>query len=335
MNLRATVSYYSNLLRVVNRRRLANAIAVELKSAYGFLNNSSLNTLPWAASVEPVNTCNLRCPQCPTGLNVLQREKGRMNVENFEKILDALGKQLIYITLYFQGEPLLHHQFIEMVKIARKRKIVVATSTNGQLIDKKMARELVESGLNRIIISLDGLDQPTYEKYRKSGDFQKVVNALKYLTEAKKESRRQNPFTEVQFLVMKHNEQQISEFRQFAKRHGADKVSFKTIQAVDFATAAEFLPKKSKWNRYTQMPSGDWKLKKIPDRHCRRIRNTVVVAHNGDVLPCCYDKDGSYVMGNLLRSNLATIWHGEAFGKFRKEVYSGSGNIKICSNCGG
>ena len=88
-------------------------------------------------------------------------------------MLDQLERSVFYINYYFQGEPFLHPDFLELIKETKRRKIYTATSTNAHFIDEQKAKDIVESGLDRMIISVDGLTQETYEQYRVHGKLKK------------------------------------------------------------------------------------------------------------------------------------------------------------------
>jgi MoaA/NifB/PqqE/SkfB family radical SAM enzyme len=164
---------------------------------------------PFTASIEPTTSCNLRCPECPSGLRKFTRASGNISLELFHKVVDQLHPDLLYLNLYFQGEPYLHPSFFQMVKYAGIKNIYTSTSTNGHFLTDEAAKNTVESGLDRIIISLDGLDQETYEKYRIGGSFDKVVEGIRNLVRWKKMLRSPTPFIILQFIVLRTNEQQL------------------------------------------------------------------------------------------------------------------------------
>jgi radical SAM protein with 4Fe4S-binding SPASM domain len=289
---------------------------------------------PWSASVEPTTFCNLRCTECPTGNRSLTRPKGNMGLDVFREILDKLSPNLIYLTLYFQGEPLLNPYFSEMVQMAIKQRIFVATSTNGHFLNDNNIDQIIRSGLNHLIISLDGLDQKTYEKYRVSGDFQTVKDGIKRLIAAKKALRSNTPFIELQFLVMRHNEHQIQQMKEFAKQSGADKLAFKTVQVYDFNAESTIIPTLKSKSRYRQTSDGKWVLAKKIRNRCHRIWSTIVITWDGKAVPCCYDKNVDHQTGNLLEEPLSDIWKNQRYSAFRKQVLENRSETEICRNCG-
>src|SRR5882672_5810150 len=131
-------------------------------------NNVNHHGMPVSISIEPTTSCNLRCPECPSGLRAFTRPTGMMKKELFESIVNQLP-QLSYMIFYFQGEPYLHTELLDMVKYASKKKIYTATSTNAHFLSNEGAKRTVESGLDRLIISIDGTEQETYQSYRVGG----------------------------------------------------------------------------------------------------------------------------------------------------------------------
>ena len=173
-----------------------------------------------------------------------------MNMEVFRKILDKLTPDLIHLTLYFQGEPMLNPHFTEMVQMARTKKIFVATSTNGHFLNVENVDKIIKSDLNHLIISLDGLDQQTYEQYRVKGDFQTVVEGIQRLVAARKCAHSNSPFIELQFLVMRHNEHQVNQVKEFARESRVDKLSLKSAQVYNFKSENTIIPTLKEKSRY-------------------------------------------------------------------------------------
>jgi radical SAM protein with 4Fe4S-binding SPASM domain len=267
-------------------------------------------------------------------MNSLSRKKGKMKLEVFREIIDRLSPDLFYLTLYFQGEPMLNPHFSEMVTMARKQNIFVATSTNGHYLDDKNIESIIKSRLNRLIISLDGLDQQTYEKYRVNGDLPTVLKGIKRLVAAKKDMNSYAPFIELQFIVMRHNEHQIPQMREFAKQAGVDKLAFKTAQVYNFDGENTIIPTLKSKSRYRQTSDRKWVLAKKIRNRCHRIWSSLVITWDGKVVPCCYDKDADHKTGNLLDESLSKIWKNQHYTAFRKQVLKNRSNTEICRNCG-
>jgi radical SAM protein with 4Fe4S-binding SPASM domain len=287
---------------------------------------------PFSVSIEPINHCNLHCPECPTGNGSLKRTNALIKWGLYKKIIDELAPGLSNLILYFQGEPLLHPQFPDMVRYAHQKRIHIMTSTNGQLITDGMAHDLVSSGLDHIIVSMDGITQEVYEQYRRGGSLQKVMKSITALATAKKELKSNTPHIEAQFIVMQHNEDQIAAFLKMAKEVGADSAHLKTAQ-IDWPNIDKLVPRQSKFSRYHKTKQGTWEMKRRLKNRCWRQWSSAVITSNGDVLPCCFDKNGEHSFGNLKQASFHEIWHGEKATAFRYSILRDRKQFEMCHNC--
>lgn len=288
---------------------------------------------PLALSVELINVCNLKCPECPTGLGILTRSKGMLTVDSFGKIIGGAHQSLWHLNLYFQGEPYMHPDFFELVKEAKKSRLVVETSTNGQFLNYKQAVKTVQSGLDVLVVSLDGTTQGVYEKYRVGGDVSKVIKGVENLVKAKKEARSSYPIIRLQFLAFSHNEHQIKDFKLMAKYLGVDMVEIKRAQVYNADKKEHLLPTSKNLSRYQKMSDGRVQLKGTFRNNCWKHWSSAVVTWNGDVVPCCFDKNATHVMGNLKELKLSEIWLKPVFNTFRHNVLTEQQKIEICKNC--
>ncbi len=289
--------------------------------------------MPISISVEPTAFCNLHCPQCPVGNGKLQRNQGNIDINLFKKIIDESYKYLTNIFLYFQGEPFLNKQIFEMIKYASDKKIYTATSTNGHFFSNDNILNIIESGLDTLIISLDGTNQTSYSKYRVGGNFDTVIKGIINLLKIREQKHSNKPFIELQFLVLKTNENKMDEMKKLAKKLGVDKLSFKSAQVYDFETDTDFIPiKNQRFSRYKKV-NGKWTLKKKLKNRCWRLWNSVVITWDGQVLPCCFDKDAKYAYGNIKNADLKNIIANENFRHFAQKILTNRKDIDICRNC--
>ncbi|MDF1547346.1 MAG: radical SAM/SPASM domain-containing protein [Bacteroidales bacterium] len=289
--------------------------------------------MPLGISIEPTNSCNLKCKECPTGMEILMRKKGKMELPLFKQAVDDLSNYLTNIIFNFQGEPFLNPSLFEMIEYASKKKIYSITSTNGHFLKKENSDKSIKSGLNKLIISLDGTTQEVYEKYRVNGSLSKVLEGVKTVVSSKKEAKSQLPKVVLQFLVTGENEHQINEAKIIASKLEVDKIVFKSAQIYDFKNGSPLIPQNPKFSRYKQQPNGTYKIKSKLKNRCWRMWSQPVITATGDVLPCCFDKDAKYKMGNLKENSFREIWHSENYLDFRKKVFSDRKSIDICKNC--
>ncbi|MCX6283767.1 MAG: radical SAM/SPASM domain-containing protein [Bacteroidetes bacterium] len=307
------------------------------KLLYGYLISRLLRRtlhygMPAAVSIEPTNRCNLHCHECPGGMKKLSRDAGFMNLDQFRSIIDQLSPELAWITLYFQGEPFMNPGFFDFISYAKSRNIFVSSSTNGHFLDKDSAKATVESGLNRLIISVDGIDQQAYEAYRVGGSLLKVIEGIKTLADEKKSAGRSTPEIIIQFLVLKSNQHQIKDIRRKGIEWGGDKVGIKTAQFTDFSHGNPLMPSTEKYSRYRIQDAG-WKIKNILPNHCFRMWAGCVITWDGKIVPCCFDKDAQHPFGEIKTRSFRETWNSSEYKDFRQRILNGREKIDICKNC--
>lgn len=289
--------------------------------------------MPYALSIEPTTACNLACPACPSGLKEFTRPTGKLDLKEHRSWLAQIRKSTFYINYYFQGEPFLHPHFLELISEAKKNRIYTATSTNAHFIDAKKAEAIVASGLDRLIISIDGLTQESYSSYRVNGQLEKVISAAKYLVAAKKKLNRPHPFLIFQFLVVKANEHEIGGLHALAEELGIDEVRFKTAQVYDYENGNELIPDNETYSRYIKKKDGTYRVKFKGSNHCWRMWSSAVITFDGKMVPCCFDKDAHHALGTLREQPLRSIWKSRAYRDFRNTILSDRNSLEICTNC--
>jgi radical SAM protein with 4Fe4S-binding SPASM domain len=332
--LQAQLKDSINLLRRITPRRLINLVS--LFSSYYLSRITGKMILwgnPFTISLEPTTSCNLRCAECPSGQKKFTRDTGNISVAMYHQVIDQLQPDLFYLILYFQGEPYIHPLFFRMVEYAREKNIYTATSTNAHFLTDQMAKQTVESGLDRLIISLDGLDQETYEKYRAGGSFEKVVEGARNLVKWKRELRSATPYIILQCIVFRTNEHQIPGLRKLAREIGADRFELKSAQVYDFIEGNPLIPVNESLSRYKKRLDGKYVIDNPMNNHCLRMWRGCVITWDGLVVPCCFDKDATHHLGDLKKEVFRDIWRGETYNSFRRKLFSGRKEIDICRNC--
>ncbi len=322
-----------NLLAKVTPKKAWNAIQVLGSYFYSKLSGKASHYgMPIAISFEPTTSCNLRCPECPSGLRSFTRPTGMMENDLYKKTIDELADTLLYLIFYFQGEPYLHPSFIELVKYAHDKGIYTATSTNAHFLNDEKARQTVESGLDRLIISIDGTSQETYQQYRVGGKLEKVLEGTRNIIKWKKELGSNTPHVIFQFLVVKPNEHQIAEVQQLAKEMGVDEVGLKTAQIYDYEHGSDLMPTIDKYSRYEK--SGDrYSIKNEFVNHCWKMWHSCVITWDGLVVPCCFDKDAHHRLGDMKTQSFRELWRGEPYHEFRQTLIRSRSEIEMCKNC--
>jgi len=288
---------------------------------------------PFSVSIEPTTSCNLRCPECPSGLRKFSRNTGMLSLEMYNKIANQIGDYLMYMILYFQGEPYLNPSFFEIVKDAKKRKIYTATSTNAHFLTDENCKKTIESGLDKLIISLDGIGQETYSSYRIGGRYQRVVEGIENMVKWKKQLKSKTPHIVVQFIVFRTNEHQIEEVKDLCDKMGIDELQLKSAQVYEYENGNPLIPTKSKYSRYRELKDGTWEIKNDFLNKCYRMSVSCVITWDGMVVPCCFDKDAIYQMGDLKKDSFDTVWKNKTYQEFRTKVFTQRKSIDICRNC--
>lgn len=321
-------------VRKLTMRRVSNAI--KLYSSYQ-LTKLVKKPIQWGVpmtiSIEPTTACNLRCPECPSGLRIFTRETGNLKEDFFRTTIDDLYKELVYLIFYFQGEPYINPKFLDMVRYASDKGIYTITSTNGHFLNDENAKKTIESGLDRMIISVDGTTQEVYQNYRKEGNLETVLQGAKNIVKWKKALNSSTPHIIFQFLVVKPNEHQIPEIYRLAREIGIDEVKLKTAQVYDYEQGNELIPTIDKYSRYSKQKDGTYRVKNQLLNHCWKLWHACVITWDGLIVPCCFDKDATHRLGNLKQQSFKEIWQGTDYQTFRQSLLKGRDQIDICTNC--
>lgn len=287
---------------------------------------------PESLSIEPTNLCNLKCPECPSGNNQMTRPRLFLSEVEFEKTITEFGPWLVNLQLFFQGEPFIHPKIYHFIKLASEKKIYTSTSTNGHFLTAENCAKIIQSGLKRIIISVDGTSQENYEKYRVGGSLDTVISGIKNLRMARNKAKVNYPTMVLQFVVFKNNEQELSSIKFLFKQWGADYLEIKSAQIDNFTHGNALIPSIDKYSRYKKDHSGKYQLKRNTNFKCKRIWFGSVVSAQGNMFPCCFDKNGTYTYDSNASPSLK-VWKNKQAKAFRTQVWQNYNQFEICRNC--
>jgi MoaA/NifB/PqqE/SkfB family radical SAM enzyme len=286
------------------------------------LKREAVHNYPVAAFIEPNLYCNLQCPACPTGLRLGLRPTVAIEEELFKATIDDIGDYVFQLYMYNWGEPLLHKRTPEMIAYAKKKDINIVLSSNLsiKLTDDYIDR-LVLSGLDRMIISIDGVTQETYSKYRRNGNLALVRENTLRIQRAKQRLGRTTPRLIWQFLVFRHNEHEIDQARALHQEWGADELSIcgaemplephnegfepSTIAAYNIYHPDHFFQKEAERHRAS-------------DRTCAWLYGVFVLNPNGKVSPCCAVPSEKLDFGEYHKGDFLETWNNETFRRARR-----------------
>lgn len=337
MRFRFNNNYYKK--RTHSLKRLFNLFLARIglifrpSNAWGY---------PTCLVIESTNICNLKCPLCPTGQRIPGRARGKMSFTNFKKIIDELGSYLYSLRLENWGEPLLNEEIYSMISYAKSRKICVSFNTNLHFLDEKKAQGLILSGLDHLKVSLDGATSESYAKYRVGGDFDEVINNIELLVKQRDRMKKKNPFIEIQFIAMKHNEHEVEEIKRLSKTLGVDALFIEKLRPDMreelFSSDIRSIEKFKDWlpsNSALSIFDYNNKKRKPNKKICSYLWTTSVINWDGSVVPCCSVYDEKYDFGNVFSDGFKNVWNGSKYRAARRLI-GRSFKIDtpiICINC--
>ncbi len=320
--------------RYFSWKKLLNVLGVEAQLRIG-------RRKVWGSAfeweIDTTNICQLKCPLCHTGLGTIHRDKGIMHFDTYTKTIDQIKDYCVWLSLYSWGEPFLNRRIHEFVAYAHKNKIATIMSTNlNKPLTPQMAEDIIKSGLDVMIVSLDGVTQEVYEKYRVGGRLDRVLDNVKLLVRKKQELGYSTPHMEWQFIVMRQNEHQIEEARQLATEMGVNSVIFKN---VDFPHGMNDKQEAQRWlpRDHPEYLREDpfYKPYQEDGRRCWRLWRSAVVNWDGGLAPCCYLTDKAEDFGEVTVSSIKEIWNNENYTTARGLFQDGFKPEKQvgCTNC--
>lgn len=323
-----------NALRYITLYKIRNIIQLRISFHWSqIIRKPKLRGMPWALSIEPTTHCNLRCPECPSGLRAFTRETGNMDILDFKNLIHQLHKYVLHLNLYFQGEPFLNPQLCAMIAYAHAYKIQTSISTNGHYMNEQMAESLVTSGLDQIIFSIDGITAASYATYRIGGNLETVLKHMRCLAAVKTRMKSKYPKIIWQTVLFSHNEHEVQWIKEHYRNYGANALQLKTAQLYQLhADSKALLPTNPKWTRYKKVGLR-YVIKNRLENKCWRMWSSAVVTWNGYVIPCCFDKDAVHRMGSVKTEAFDTIWTKAAYSEFRKNLLNNRKSIDMCQNC--
>jgi MoaA/NifB/PqqE/SkfB family radical SAM enzyme len=320
-------------------RKWANLAAAEYERK---MRRIHVNSYPYLLIIDPCNFCNLKCPLCPTGLNDLGRPQAMLSFEHFQKYFDPLAPWLFEAYLHNWGESLLNKRVYQMIEYAQYHNVGTNLSSNFVKISSRDIDNILDCGLEYLVISLDGTTQETYRQYRIGGDYEQVLGNLCELLRRRKLRGKKTPVVEWQFIVMKQNEHEVGHAEALAKRIGVDRLRF-----IPVGMPFEFTNRKEvadTWYPTTVegRVSSDHEEQQFGQAEkpgpCFYLYRSMVINSDGGVSPCCvvYRKNRDFADLNVPEIDVRAIWNNEKYLSGRS-LFSAhtleSKQVTVCDGC--
>ncbi|NTU79346.1 MAG: radical SAM protein [Chloroflexales bacterium] len=335
--------YPRHLIALVHHAGPRKAANVLLAETERLLRRTTLRSRPYYYFVDPCNVCNLRCPLCPTGNGLLDRSKGMLKLKDFEVILSKIAPYAVEVSLHNWGEPLLNKEIFSIIGATSRRGIATNMSSNLSIEKEDLGERLVESGLEYLIVSLDGVTQDVYERYRVRGEIDLVFHNLRSIVEAKRRLKSSRPVIEWQYLVFQHNEHQMAEAQRLASEIGVERFRFRSpgfpLGDYKLVGAPAQEEAEAKWMptnpAYWELHPGQLrKAGYLWDEPCYYLYRSMTINPGGGVAACCIVYKERQDFGNLVRDELDTIWNSDRYRRSRQLYTSDPGQAgTVCDSC--
>jgi len=316
-------------------KKIVNWVLTEVSA---FFKPSRPWGFPTILQIEPSSHCNLQCPFCPVSSG-MGRLAGHMKFELFKKIIDQVGEYLLLILFWDWGEPFLNPNAYEMIRYAREKGIRVISSTNGHAFASgDHARKVVESGLDVLVFSVDGISEESYRHYRNNGKLEAVLEGIRRVVAAKGRINSHRPVVNFRYIVMRHNEKDIGLLKGFARSLGVDVLILRKYHAAHggrqstVGWKSEFLPSEMQY-RLPEFSDEDGRPVRVNRNPCRNLWNCPTIHWNGTVCSCFVDSSEEYPLGSLACQPFADIWSGPAFQSLRRGFRRRWRELPLCGDC--
>jgi MoaA/NifB/PqqE/SkfB family radical SAM enzyme len=282
-----------SVVRHLTLYRLVNTAVVLAELA---LRRTKVRGKPLVVKIEPTNFCNFQCPGCWTGTGEYPGAKGTLDFDKYTKMVDQISAHAYKLILYMWGEPFINKNICKMIEYATSKNMAVQISTNMNVFRPEIdAPKLVASGLEHMIVAIDGVSQEVYETYRVGGRVDKVIANVEAIVAEKRRQRKRYPFIELQYIVFPHNVHEMDQVRELAARLGVDRLTF--IQ--------------SKTREESMVRNG----KPVKPDKCNVLWMMACFNFDGSLSPCCDSVDDSF--GNVLQQDFASLWNSDKMIKSR------------------
>jgi len=305
-NIDGSYIYREAFFHYSNLKKIKNLFLAKVERKF---KKVRIHSFPFIAGVEVCNYCVLNCKYCPTGIGAPGRSQGLLDFGHFQKFIDEIGDYLYIIHLYNKGEPLLHPKIGDFIQLSSRKNVFTSISSNLNIKKKEALDAICDTGLNHIIVSIDGITQSVYEKYRKGACIELALNNLAYLIRYKKENKLKKPFIEWRYLIFDHNQHELNEAKNLAAKLGVD----------GFSVLKAFVPDNIDEIRYRK-------------NLCPELWKSVWMQVDGGISPCANLIDKKDDFSHIDEFTVKDCLNNERFLKVRN-FFGGKGTLDSTHPC--
>jgi MoaA/NifB/PqqE/SkfB family radical SAM enzyme len=319
---------------------------------------------PVCLYLETTNRCNLLCTTCPRTYADLEPEAD-MSWELFTRIVDQVPN-IARVVLHGVGEPMLVRDLAGRIRYLKERGIYVLFNTNGTALTPRKGRELIESGLDELRVSLDAADARTFRLVRGTDDFDRIVRNVAAFTQMQAREGAARPRVSLWLTGLKETIAQLPAFVRIAHEVGVKEVYLQRLVFCEETPFGIATPDQALFARLTQDEArhlaaaeeqaaalgltfnasgatepGESLARQTDDNPwslCRRPWTVMYITANGRALPCCIapfsqQGYGNYTLGDATQQTVHEIWNSPAYREFRSALQSNA-PPKCCAGCG-
>lgn len=293
---------------------------------------------PWSwpinMAIELTNYCDLKCKVCPTGIGKLERQPAAMEPALFERLMNEVGPYLLTVSLWGWGEPLLHPQLSDILRLAQNRGVTTFLSTHGQnLSDEKVLKALVSYPPTFLIVALDGITDETNPPFRVGAKVNSALSGVRRLAQMKAQAGSKLPILHWRFIAMKHNEHELPQLPKFAAENQFDILTIRTLAIIDAPddTHLGLIPSDESYRAY-----GYENNNRISRTGfiCEKAFTYATAFVDGTVVACDQDYNAQQPYGILADgTSFADIWWSRQAAEIRRTIRDNPKNFSFCRNC--
>lgn len=296
--------------------------------------------LPHIVHVGVTTICNLRCPACPTGTKALGRPGQHLDFQVYRRMVDELRSSLLLMLFWDWGESLLHPRITDMIAYAKRSHIKTVLSTNASMpFDDQRLERLVASGLDVLIVCVDGLTQATHEKYRTGSKLSTVLDFGRRLVQTRQRLGVRYPVLEFRTLATQYNEPELPALLRLAEDIGADFFTLKSLRPFDYRghdVDKEMVPLNPSLARYayeaTTITEASRRQEQGGPLRCGKPMFAPTLNSNGELAFCSYAHFADEIFGNLALGGFKKLWR-SAQARHKRLAFLQQEGTRSCGQC--